>query len=191
MKAEGGRRKAEGEHADVCASWFSFILHPSSFILVAASLTLAACGFQLRGAASLPFDTVYVQAPPASQFAIHLKRVLASGSKARVVERAADAQVLLHVQSEQREKQVLSLSGGGRVREYLLRYRVIYRLTDNKSAQEYVGASEIVLQRDFSYNDAEALAKAGEEALLYRDMQNDAVQQLVRRLQAAKLTAKS
>jgi LPS-assembly lipoprotein len=191
MKAEGGRRKAEGGHADVCASRFSFILHPSSFILVAASLLLAACGFQLRGAASLPFDTVYVQAPPTSQFAIHLKRVIASGSKARVVERPADAQVLLHVQSEQREKQVLSLSGGGRVREYLLRYRVTYRLTDNKSAQEYVGASEIVLQRDLSYNDSEALAKEAEEALLYRDMQNDAVQQLVRRLQAAKLTAKS
>jgi LPS-assembly lipoprotein len=77
------------------------------------------------------------------------------------------------------------------VREYLLRYRITYRLTDNKSAQEYVGASEIVLQRDLSYNDAEALAKEAEEALLYRDMQNDAVQQLVRRLQAAKLTAKS
>lgn len=163
----------------------------SFFSLVTAALVLSGCGFQLRGAASLPFDSVYVQAPPTSQFAIHLKRVMASGSKARVVDRAADAQVLLHVQSEQREKQVLSLSGGGRVREYLLRYRVTYRLTDNKSTQEYVGASEIVLQRDFSYNDAEALAKEAEEALLYRDMQNDAVQQLVRRLQAAKLTAKS
>lgn len=171
-----------------------FRLSPLAFRLTASAalcMALAACGFQLRGAAGLPFDTVYVQAPPTSQFAIHLKRVLASGSKARVVERAADAQVLLHVQGEQREKQVLSLSGGGRVREYLLRYRITYRLTDNKSAQEYVGASEIVLQRDFSYNDAEALAKEAEEALLYRDMQNDAVQQLVRRLQAAKLTARS
>jgi LPS-assembly lipoprotein len=169
----------------------TFILHPSSFILLTAALLLSGCGFQLRGAASLPFETVYVQAPPTSQFAIQLKRVIVSGSKARVVERPADAQVLLHVQGEQREKQVLSLSGGGRVREYLLRYRITYRLTDNKSAQEYVGASEIVLQRDLSYNDTEALAKEAEEALLYRDMQNDAVQQLVRRLQTAKLTAKS
>jgi LPS-assembly lipoprotein len=163
----------------------------SFFILVTAALVLSGCGFQLRGTASLPFDTVYVQAPPTSQFAIHLKRVIASGSKSRVVDRPAEAQVLLHVQNEQREKQVLSLSGGGRVREYLLRYRITYRLTDNKSAEEYVSASEIVLQRDFSYNDAEALAKEAEEALLYRDMQNDAVQQLVRRLQAAHFTARS
>ena len=191
MKAEGGRRKDETGRERVRLLRFSFILHPSSFILLTAALLLSGCGFQLRGAASLPFDTVYIQAPPTSQFAIHLKRVIASGSKTRVVERAADAQVLLHVQNEQREKQVLSLSGGGRVREYLLRYRISYRLTDSKGAQEYVGASEIVLQRDFSYNDAEALAKEAEEALLYRDMQNDAVQQLVRRLQAAKLAAKS
>ena len=191
MKVGGGRRKDETGRERVRLLRLPFILHPSSFILVAASLTLAACGFQLRGTASLPFDTVYVQAPPTSQFAIQLKRVIASGSKTRVVERAADAQVLLHVQNEQREKQVLSLSGGGRVREYLLRYRISYRLTDGKGAQEYVGASEIVLQRDFSYNDAEALAKEAEEALLYRDMQNDAVQQLVRRLQAARLAASS
>ena len=40
-------------------------------------------------------------------------------------------------------------------------------------------------QRRFS--DAQALSKESEEALLYRDMRDDAVQQLVRRLRAAKL----
>ena len=119
MKAGSERRKDETGRELVPAPR-SFILHPSSFILLTAALLLSGCGFQLRGTASLPFDTVYIQAPPTSQFAIHLKRVIASGSKTRVVERAADAQVLLHVQNEQREKQVLSLSGGGRVREYLL-----------------------------------------------------------------------
>jgi LPS-assembly lipoprotein len=169
----------------------SFIIHHSLFIILTAALLLSGCGFQLRGTAALPFESVYVQAPPASQFAIRLKRVMTSGSQARIVDRPADAQVLLHIQNEQREKQVLSLSGGGRVAEYLLRYRVFFRLTDNKSAQEYVGISEIVLQRDFSYDDSRALAKEAEEALLYRDMENDAVQQLVRRLQVARVTAKS
>jgi LPS-assembly lipoprotein len=175
----------------LCGYPSSFIIHHSSFIILAAALLLSGCGFQLRGTATLPFESVYVQAPPTSQFATQLKRVMTSGSQARVVDRAADAQVLLHIQNEQREKQVLSLSGGGRVAEYLLRYRVSYRLTDNKSAQEYVGATEIVLQRDISYDDSRVLATEAEEALLYRDMQNDAVQQLVRRLQAAKLTARS
>jgi LPS-assembly lipoprotein len=44
-----------------------------------------------------------------------------------------------------------------------------------------------VLRRDITYSDSDVLGKEQEEALLYRDMQNDAVQQMVRRLQVAKL----
>jgi LPS-assembly lipoprotein len=178
-------------HSSFIIHHSSFVIHHSSFIILAAAVLLSSCGFQLRGIAKLPFETVYVQAPPTSQFAIDLKRAVTSGSLTRVVERPTDAQVLLHVLNEAREKQVLSLSGGGRVAEYLLRYRISYRLTDSKGANEYVAPSEIVLQRDFSYNDSEALAKEAEEAGLYRDMRSDAVQQLVRRLQAAKVTTKS
>lgn len=162
----------------------SLLMRTTIFLL--AAMLVASCGFQLRGTATLPFDTLYVQASPYSSFAIQFKRVLTTGSQTRVVDAPADAQVLLHILKEAREKQILSLSGGGRVSEFLLRYRISYRLTDNKSANEYIAASEIVLHRDFSYNDSEALAKEAEEALLYRDMQTDAVQQLLRRLQLTK-----
>ena len=76
------------------------------------------------------------------------------------------------------------------MREYQLRYRVSYRLTDNKNVNVFIPPSEIVLQRDFSFNDTELLAKESEEALLFRDMQTDAVQQLVRRLHAARVATK-
>ena len=72
------------------------------------------------------------------------------------------------------------------MREFQLRYRMTYRLLD-KTAVETIPPSEILLTRDFSFNDQETLSKESEEALLFRDMQNDAVQQLVRRLQAARL----
>lgn len=167
-----------------------FIDHRSSFIVLTATLLLSACGFQLRGAAILPFDSLYVQAAPSSQFAVQLKRAVAAGNQTRIVDRPDDAHVVLQIMNELREKQILSLSGGGRVREYQIRYRISYRLTDSKSVNVYIPPSEIVLQRDFSFNDAELLAKESEEALLYRDMQTDAVQQLVRRLQAARVASK-
>lgn len=168
----------------------SLFIHRSSFIVLTAALLLTSCGFQLRGAATLPFDSLYVQAPPSSQFAIQLKRVVAAGSRTRIADRPDDAQAVLQIMTELREKQILSLSGGGRVREYQIRYRLSYRLTDSKSVNVYIPPSEIVLQRDFSFNDAQVLAKEAEEALLYRDMQTDAVQQLVRRLQAAHVAGK-
>ena len=163
-----------------------FRLPPSAFLLAAAALLLSACGFQLRGQAPLPFNSIYVQATGTSSFALQLKRAVRAGSGTRITDRANEAEVVLQILNELQEKEILSLGAGGRVREFQLRYRVQYRLTDEKN-REHIPATEIVLKRDYSFNDEQALSKEAEEALLYRDMRNDAVQQLVRRLQAAKL----
>lgn len=155
-------------------------------VLLLAALLLSGCGFHLRGAADLPFKSLYVQAPPTSLFGTQLKRVIGSSSKTDVVAEPKAAEAILQLLDERREKEILSLSGAGRVREFQLRYRVRYRVVDQKQ-RELVPTSEIVLRRDFSFNDEEALSKESEEALLFRDMQTDAVQQLLRRLQATKL----
>jgi len=163
------------------------ILHRSSFILaLTAALVLSACGFQLRGTAPLPFTTLYVQAPPTSQFAVQVKRAVLAGSGTRITDRPEQAEAILQILNELQEKQILSLSGAGRVSEFKLRYRVSFRLTDAKN-HEHIPATEIVLVRDFTYNNDQALSKEAEETLLYRDMRSDAVQQMVRRLQSAKL----
>lgn len=164
----------------------SLILHPSSHILLAASLLLAACGFQLRDTAQLPFKTLYVQASPTSPFALQLRRAIEAGTSTRVTESASQAEVVLQILNEVQEKSILTLGGTGRVKEYLLRYRVSFRLTDRLN-REHIPASEIVQRRDVTYNDQQTLAKEGEDALLYQSMQKDAVQQLLRRLQATKL----
>lgn len=165
---------------------FSFRLPPSVFLLAAIVFLVAACGFQLRGTTALPFQSLYVQASSTSQFATLLKRNVRATSGTRIVDRPGDAEAVLQVLSELQEKQILSLGGTGRVSEYQLRYRVSFRLTDGQN-REHIPATEIVLKRDYSFTDDQALAKQAEEVLLYRDMREDAVQQMVRRLQAAKL----
>ena len=171
---------------DMSASRFRIILHPSSFILLVATLLVAACGFELRGTATLPFSSLYVDAAPTSQLAIQLKRAVTLNSGTRVTDRREEAEVILQIVNEVQEKQILSLTGGGRVSEFQIRYRVFFRLTDSKN-REHIPASEILLRREYTYSDSQALASQSEEALLYRDMRNDAVSQLMRRLQTAKL----
>lgn len=161
-----------------------------TLIALLCTLLIAGCGFKLRGAADLPFDTLFVQAPVGSQFAQQFKRVVTYGSGTKIVDDPKTATATLVLVSEAREKSILSLSGSGRVREFQLRYRMTYRMV-NKAAAETIPATEIALTRDFSFNDQDTLSKESEEALLFRDMQNDAVQQLVRRLQAARLTPAS
>src|SRR5262252_3474392 len=130
-------------------------------------LGLAGCGFQLRGTADLPFETVYV--PNAtSGVALDLKRNIQAGTRAKVVDNPKDAQAILQFTEDTRQKEILSLTGTGRVREYQLRYRVGFRVHDGKGA-EYLPQQTIQLSRDVSFNDSDILAKETEEQLLFRD----------------------
>lgn len=156
-------------------------------LAIAASGALGACGFQLRGQAQLPFSTLYVQGAGNTPLGQELRRALRV-SNVRLEDAASKAEATLVIMSEIRDKLILSLGGQGRVREYQLRYRLAYQLTDAKAAV-ITPPTEILLKRDISFNDNEALAKEAEEALLYRDMQSDAIQQLLRRLQATKVAA--
>jgi LPS-assembly lipoprotein len=153
-------------------------------LLASAALAAAGCGFQLRGQAQLPFETLYI--PGASPLVVELKRNVAAASMTRVVDIVGDAQAVLGFTAELRDKVILSFNTAGRVSEYQLRYRVGFRVTDPKGDRVYLPTSEILLTRDVSYSDAQVLAKEAEEALLYRDMQSDMVQQILRRLVAAK-----
>ncbi len=154
------------------------------FLAALLALELAGCGFQLRGAAQVPFETLYVPGASAGM-ALDLKRNLEAGTRARVVNDPQAAQALIQFIEEAREREILSLTGTGRVREFQLRYRVRWRLHDGKGG-EYVPQNTIQLTRDVTFNDTEILAKEQEEQLLYRDMQADMVQQIIRRLAAAK-----
>ena len=157
---------------------------PRAAAAAALCLTLVACGFHLRGQATLPFETMYVSGSPA--FANQLSRAVRAGSNTRIVDNPKDAQVTLQILNERRDRVILSISGTGRVSELQLRYLVSFRLTDRES-REYIPTSEVQLKRDLTYSDTDVLGKEQEEGLLFRDMQNDAVQQVVRRLQVARL----
>ena len=158
-------------------------------LALAATLALSACGFQLRGSRApvlLPFATLYIALPSSSELHAALKRGVEASGKTRVIEDPKSAQVALTLTGDTQAKNVLSLDTSGRVREFQLRYRFAFRVHDAKG-RDIVPLSEIVLTREISFSDAQLLAKEQEEILLFRDMQNDLVQQLMRRLAAAKI----
>jgi len=140
---------------------------------IAATLVLAACGFQLRGQATYAFDSIYISTPPAPTMANELRRALIAGGNAKVMES---------------DKEVLTLTGAGSVSEYTIIKRVQFRLHD-ANGEDWLPPGEFSLRRTFSYATSEELARGIQEQRLWREMQSDAVQQLVRRLQAAKKPA--
>ena len=154
-------------------------------LLLVLLLLSAGCGFQLRGTADVPFETVYLPSPTGG-IQLDLKRQITAGTRAKVVDNPKDAQAIMQFTEETRQKEILSLTSTGRVREFRLRYRVGFRVHDGKSG-DYVPQQTIVLFRDVSFNDSDILAKETEEQLLFRDMQADMVSQIMRRLAAAQM----
>jgi LPS-assembly lipoprotein len=157
-------------------------------IVVGFAVALSACGFKLRGSRDLPFDTIFLAFPQNSPIGAELARNIRTGTNARVVTERAQAQSVLEMLTEHREREVLSVNAQGRAREYQLRYRVVFRVHDGKG-RDFIGPSELVVQRDIAFNESQVLARESEEALLFRDMQSDVVQQMLRRIGAIKSAA--
>jgi LPS-assembly lipoprotein len=120
--------------------------------------------------------------------AAELRRALQATGSASLAADAKSAQVIVDIPLVADDKEVLSLSGGGAVREYLLIKRVQFRVHDADGA-EWLPPGEIALRRTYTFSESEALARETQEQRLLKEMQTDAVQQLVRRLQAAKKPA--
>jgi LPS-assembly lipoprotein len=148
-----------------------------------ALCAMAGCGFKLRGVQTFPFDSISV--PLNTPLGFELKRNIAAASEqTKLVDSVTEADAVLSILSEAQEKVILSLNTQGRVREYQLRYRVIYRVASPKGP-EFIPTTTVLLTRDITFND-QVLAKETEEAQLYREMRSDLVQQIVRRLGTAK-----
>ncbi|EJN07905.1 LPS assembly lipoprotein LptE [Herbaspirillum sp. YR522] len=157
---------------------------PQWLLAIALAMLLTACGFHLRGAADLPFKTIYLGFAPNSTVGVELRRnIRASGGE--VVEQADQADAVLKVLADTRDRQVLTLNTNGRVREYALFQRFTFSVTDAKGVV-MIPPTAIVLRRVITYDENQELAKQAEEVLLYRDMQSDLVQQILRRLSASR-----
>jgi len=171
---------------DACVAGSARRATAGLFLGLALCLGLASCGFQLRGDVTYDFRTLYVTGPPpASPLVIELKRMLENSGQTRLVAAPADAQAVLDVTNVVDDKAVLALNSGGRVREYLLTKRVSFYVHDN-GGRDWLAPGEISIRRSYTFNESEVLAREAQEQRLLRDMQTDAVQQIVRRLQAAK-----
>ena len=151
--------------------------------LVGAVSLLAGCGFSLRRSAALPFRTLHTNFAPTSAIGAEFRRLVRVAEDTQLVDDPGKAEARLEVLREQREREVVAFSSTGRPREYQLRLRFVFRLVDAQS-RELLPPTELVLSRDIVSTDIEVVAKQQEEELLYRDMQSDLVQQLLRRLAA-------
>lgn len=152
-----------------------------------AGLLLSGCGFRLRGPQRLDFATLHVNVGELTELGASIRRLIATTGSTTVVEDAAQADARLQILGIDRGREILSLTGAGKVREYQLRQTLRFQLLD-KSGKAVIPPTALSASREYTFDDSQVLGKAQEETLLYEDMQKDLLQQMMRRLAAAERT---
>ena len=152
-------------------------------LLTSLVSSLVACGFHLRGAADIAYSSVFMQG---STLVIskNLKKTLNTNG-VKVLDSPSNAELLLELVGEESEKRILSLAGTGTVNEFELYYRVHYR-TKAAGAELWSPVQTVEARRDYTYSDANLLAKQDEEKRLNENMHSDVISSLMRRLAALK-----
>jgi len=162
-------------------SFFHFIRYARFVLLALGIMALAGCGFRLSGPKALAFSTVHINASQYSSLGIALRRQIALSGSTTVEEDAARAETKLQILGNNRSREILSLTATGKVREYELVQTLRFRLTD-RDGNELIPPATLSARREYTFSDELILGKEQEEALLYSDMENDLVRQLMRRL---------
>ena len=145
---------------------------------MALALLLSACGFQLRGEPATGLKTLHV---PGAGVAQEIRRALAGGTT-RVVTNPKDAEAVLKILAETREKTVHTITGAGRVYEFQLGISVRFELTVPGRELPVIPATEANARRIVTYSEAAPTAKDQEEQLLYKDMQVDIAGRILRHI---------
>lgn len=150
-------------------------------------LIAAGCGFHLRGiggSAALPpslsaLRVAKTRGGANDPITVAVRDAL-TASGARIVE--TGTLPTLTLLDERVDSQVAAVrTTTAKAAEYTLRYSVSFQL----EGPQPVPLQTIRLQRDYSFDPNQVLAKEREERELLRDMRDDAAQQIVRRLARA------
>ncbi len=152
--------------------------------LVLFTLLLQACGFQLRTPPHLSYQRVYLSANLERNLSSEIRSALTQDG-VTLVSQPDQADVIVYVSPLVKDKQILTLNAQGTVSQFTLLSKLNFRATDS-AGNELLPPTDVTITRLFNYNDVQILAKQSEEQLMYKDMQHDLVQQMLRRLAALK-----
>ncbi len=150
--------------------------------LLAVLMLVSACGFKLQSRAELPPEMqrtrLEIQAPY-SEFARRLETLLEQNG-VKVVTALENAAVL-EVPLNRSRNEIQSIGDNARVREYLVRHTVQFRLLDS-DGNELIPLQTFEQSRVYSFNEQDILAAERENEFLRNDLSDTLARMVVRRL---------
>ena len=149
-------------------------------LLLILTSSFISCGYQLRGAQEVSFKTISINGGSKKFTNILKKKFNHSG----VLINALDSEISLEIINDNLSKEILSLSSKGKVREYQIVYRVTYRV--KTKVGEWGSPVKIETSRDYTFDDANIIAKTEEELRIIKGMQDQLVRTMVTQISISK-----
>lgn len=165
-----------------CLSEFLMAISRRLLLCAVPASFLTGCGFHLRNSFTLPFETLYLDMESNSRFAATLTRLLRASSNVRLVSDAKDAEAILRITKNTSSRDVISYSTSGRAREFQLKNVITFTVTA-PDGSEYLSPTTLTATRDITYDDSDYLSRDSEEAMIKSEMQNDLINQMIRRIE--------
>jgi LPS-assembly lipoprotein len=152
------------------------------FPILAILLLVSACGFKLQTRAELPSEMQRTRLEivlPYSEFARRLETLLEQGGVEIVI--APQGVAVLEVPRNESRKEIQSIGDNARVREFLVRHTVQFRLLDSDGT-ELIPLQTLEQSRVYSFNEQDILAAEREEEFLRNELADSLARMAVRRL---------
>ncbi|MGQ3889516.1 LPS assembly lipoprotein LptE [Legionella sp. CNM-1927-20] len=149
---------------------------------------LTGCGFKLRGYVEMPttLNNVAILIRGTHQDLGPMLKDSLQAYKIHVTDNVSQASYLLILERDAIQQQITSVSASTNPRQYLLIYTAQYSLL--KSGGEKVITSRTVTSsRQLTVNNNRILGSDSEEVMLYHEMRQDAVRQIIYQLSQLKI----
>ncbi|HST45909.1 MAG TPA: LPS assembly lipoprotein LptE [Luteimonas sp.] len=150
------------------------------------SLALAACGFQLRDALTLPTDLGAVRVEATDPYSALQQALSLSLERAGATLAAEGTQGVsrLQILTEQWASTPIAVDELGRAQEFSLRYAVVFKLA-RADGSDLVPQQVVELSRDYVSLPENSTGSESEREILARELQREMAASILRRIDAA------
>lgn len=149
--------------------------------ILALLIGLSACGFHLRGKLDLPAEMKKMHVKVGDVVLRGQLTAALRAAKVEVVERAEDASATLHIINYVERRQVRSVGGLGRVREFTLTHAIEFEVK-TRDGKLFMKPDKVVQARDYTFDETQVVGKTTEETIIRQEMRRDLTQEVLMRL---------
>jgi len=138
-------------------------------------ILLAGCGFQMRGAATMPPEMTRTYIETSDRYSLFYRQLRASliRSGVDIVDSPAEATATFTIYADETGQRVLSVSSRNVPREFEVYYSIYYEVVT--ADQVIIAPREQTLTRDYTWDETLVLGKEKEEQILRESVVEDLI----------------